>query len=325
MKNFEKGFNSENENNHKERESAVNRIVNLSESEENRISEEAKGIFQKQEKLPIEHEKTEREMQIIQDILIKLPEFLSEYEIESLNLTPNHIHVVNEASLSADQKKTLGIPEKAGGFYMEPEQGSVVFDNDNDLTFAEDVAHESLHANSFISFTAKDNDPTLRLTLRRVGLTILDKNGRRYFHDLNEAITEELTKRFDRKYFNKMPSLSRAIKKREEYIAAVKIENPDNDTEEIGSVRTVQISSEEWETTIKEYEYQPERKELSSLINAIYEKNKTQFASPEDVFRLFVKAAFTGRMIGIAHLIKNTFGKNSFRQLAEKTEHKKKG
>lgn len=316
MKNFAGGYNPENNDNPKEKESAVQRIVNLSETEEKTMLKEAGEIFQNPDKLPIEREKTERETQIIQDILVKLQEFLREYGIESLNLTLDHIHVVDEVSLSTEQKEAFGIPEESGGFYMEGRQGIVVFSSDDDLTFAERVAHECVHANSFVSFTAQDG----KYAVRRTGLTGLDENGKRYFHNLNEGLTEELTKRFDRKYFDKMPSLSDAVKEREEFIASVKSENPSSDTDEIQSVRTIQKPDGEWETIIEEYVYPSERKEFLSLINTIYEKNRAKFTSPEDVFMLFVKAAFTGRILDIARLIENTLGSGSFKQLAEKTK-----
>lgn len=316
MENSAEGFNPDNGNGLKKRESAIQRIVNLAENEEKDTLEETREIFQNPEKLPIEREKTGKETQIIQNILAKLDEFLHEQGIEPLNLTLDHIHIVDEASLSIEQKKTFGIPEESGGFYMEGRQGIVVFGSENNLTFAERVAHECVHSNSFVSFTAQDD----KFALRRIGLTVLDENGKRYLHNLNEGLTEELTRRFDKKYFGKMPSLSDAVKEREEFIASVKSENPNSDTDEISSVRTMQMPNGEWKTIIKEYVYPAERKEFLSLINTIYDKNKTEFTSPEDVFQLFVKAAFTGRMLDIARLVENTSGKGSFRQLAEKKE-----
>lgn len=310
MENSAEGFNPDKGNGLKKRESAIQRIVNLAENEEKDTLEETREVFQNPEKLPIEREKTGKETQIIQNILAKLDEFLHEQGIEPLNLTLDHIHIVDEASLSIEQKKTFGIPEESGGFYMEGRQGIVVFGSDDNLIFAGRVAHECLHSNSFVSFTAQDD----KFALRRIGLTVLDENEKRYFHNLNEGLTEELTKRFDKKYFGQMPSLSDAVKEREEFIASVK-----SDTDEINSVRTIQMPNGEWETIIEEYAYQSERKEFLSLINTIYDKNKTEFTSPEDVFQLFVKAAFTGRMLDIARLVENTFGKGSFRQLGWRT------
>lgn len=320
MENSAEGFKQKIDNEPGQKESAIQRIVNLTENEEEDILEETRETFQNPEKLPIEREKTEKETQIIQDVLAQLGEFLREQGIESLNLTLDHIHVVVEASLSVEQKETFGVPEEAGGFYMEDQQGIVVFASDDDLKFAGRVAHECMHANSFVSFTAQDG----KYAVRRTGLVVLDENGKRYFHNLNEGLTEELTKRFDRKYFDKMPSLSDAVKEREKFIAPKRSKNPSSNTDEIQSVRTIQEPDGEWETIIEEYVYPSEREELLSLVNTIYEKNKAEFTSPEDVFQLFVKAAFTGRILDIARLVESTFGKGAFTQLAEKTALKKK-
>ncbi len=315
MEKLEKKFNIENNNKSETKESAIQRVINLSEKEEQNALEMAREIFLAPEKLPIEREKTEKETQIIQDLLAKLPEFLGEYEIEPLSLTLDHIHVVNTDLLSKKKRRDSGMSEKCDGVYMENRQGIIVLDSDDDLTFAERLAHECLHANSFTSFTAQNNE----FKLRRIGLTVIDKEGKRYFNCLNEAITEELTKKFDKEYFNQMPSLSDATKERQKFIDLIKSENPNANTDEIKSVKTIQKPNGMWQTIISEYVDKSGRKHLLSLVNEIYEQNKTKFTSPKDVFQLFAKAIFTGQLLEISRLIEDTFGKDSLRQLAEKT------
>ncbi len=307
--------------NPEEKQSAISRFVGLSEAEEDSIFENARKIFQKQEKLPIEREKTEKELEIIRNVLAQLPEFLNQYGIDSLHFAPEHVHISDKSSLSEEQKNSFGISEESGGFYMEDRQGMVAFASTDDLHFAERIGHESLHGNSFISFTTSKDGKS---TLRRVGLTILDENGRRYFHNLNEALTEELAMRFDKEYSDKMLALSEAVKKRMEFVNLIKTKNPKANTTEIKSVVTEQEADGKWKTIVREYVYQPERKELALLINELYEKNQNKFSSQEEVFRLFVKAAYSGRVLEIARLIESSFGEGAFKKLAESTELKDK-
>lgn len=304
--------------------SAIQKFINLSKEEENEIHQEAEKYFQDPPKLSIEREKTEKEEIIIHDILDKLPEFLDEYNIKPLNLTPDHIHIVDEASVSPEQRKEFGwenLEGKISGVYLENKQAIVVFSLDDNLKFANLVTHEILHAHSFTSFVVKNGE----FSIRRSGLNMIGKDEVNYFHQFNEAITEELSKRFSKKYLPQIPSLSEEIKNRKEFVKNIMESDdfdPDKDIGEISSVYTQKLSNGEYLTTVDEYEYQPERKELFLLIDQIYQKNKDRFESPEDIFRIFVKATFSGRLLDLARLIENNFGKGSFRELAEKFKFK---
>jgi len=295
---------------------AIRRIVGLPELDEKEILEDARESFKNQDKLPFEREKTEREIHIISDVLSQLPDFLAEYGMKSLEITLDHIHVVDEASLTQDERNLYGIPDEAGGSYMEGRQGVVVFSSGDDLSFAERVIHEAIHMNSFSSVTHKDGS----YALRRIGLTVVDSEGERYFLNLNEGLTEELAKRFDKKYSEGFPSLSEAAARRVEFIASIKSPNPEADTDEIKSVVTQQEPDGQWKTTVSEYVYPEERYAFLELMKVLYEKNQGRFNSPEDVFRVFAQSASNGRLLEVARLVEDTFGEGSFRELGERTK-----
>ena len=298
-----------------ERRSAISRIVGFPELEEKELLEQTKEAFADQKPYPFEREKTERELRIINGVLSKLPEFLDEYGVKPLALTPAHIHVADESALAGGRKREFGIPDEAGGLYVEETQGVVAFSEEDDLAFAERVAHEAIHANSFSSFARAGEE----FSLRRIGLTVVGGDGRRYFHDLNEGLTEELAKRFDRKHSGEIPGLEKAVKVREEFIGMVRAKNPEANTDEIRSVIAKQRQDGTWTTTVEEYVYPKERKELRELVNEIYERNTGRFGTSDDVFQLFVQAAFTGRITELGRLVESTFGNGSFRKLGERT------
>src|SRR3989338_4959424 len=68
------------------------------------------------------------------------------------------------------------------------------------------------------------------------------------------------------------------------------------------------------------YSYTNERAGFASLVELLYEKNKNEFDSYEDVFKLFSQAMFKGHLLPIARLIEKTFGKGSFRTIGQKTK-----
>jgi len=51
------------------------------------------------------------------------------------------------------------------------------------------------------------------------------------------------------------------------------------------------------------------------VISEIYQRNKGEFGSEEEIFKTFAKAVLTGRLMELARLIDNTYGKGSFRKL----------
>lgn len=57
------------------------------------------------------------------------------------------------------------------------------------------------------------------------------------------------------------------------------------------------------------------REVLNALTSGIYEKNKDKFGSEDEVFDVFAKARFTGELLPMCRLIKNTFGRDIFEKV----------
>jgi hypothetical protein len=178
-----------------------------------------------------------------------------------------------------------------------------------------------MHFSSFTSFSLLPSElpegapPIVRagekeLLVRRIGLNIFDDvNARRFFRDLDEAIIEELTKRFDSRYFGQIVSLS------EEYSERKKIRSGVNNPEEIAAVLTSQLENGEWQSEIIGYAYKKQRDRLNVLVKETYERNSGHFTSTEEVFKVFAEAVLSGRLLELARLIDQTFGRGTFRKL----------
>ena len=67
----------------------------------------------------------------------------------------------------------------------------------------------------------------------------------------------------------------------------------------------------------KEYSYPEERATLKALCQKIAARVPEAFPDDDAVFELFAKSLFTGDLLRLGRVIDNSFGKGTFRRLAE--------
>jgi hypothetical protein len=65
------------------------------------------------------------------------------------------------------------------------------------------------------------------------------------------------------------------------------------------------------------YTYPESRRALNNLLAKLHGSNTDRFTSQEEVFPLFTRAYFTGKILPIERLVDRTFRKGTFRQLGE--------
>lgn len=117
------------------------------------------------------------------------------------------------------------------------------------------------------------------------------------------------------------PELEDEIKTRDEYIRYVS--ERDNVNIELVRHTVAGIKKDEsGEYRFLTHSYHNERKKLNLLINNLFDKNKDDFETREQIFTLFANATINGNLLPIARLIEKTFGKGSFRALGEKSADK---
>ncbi len=268
-----------------------------------------------------------------------LQEFLECYGINPLNISLSQIVFLDKTKLSGKQKLYIE-SGKMNAFYHPRSQKMVLFENWDDdhskLALLHILVHEMIHVQAFESWqkisegkeSGQDlilskGDRSIHLNLRRLGFRMVDKNKKvTYFHDLDEAITTELTMRFDWKYFENFPELVGEISERNDAILAFAKRNNSSFNKErrhIAEIEHEQMENGMKKDKIKGYSYDQERDKFMVLISEIYQNNSQQFASVEDVFKEFAKVALTGKVLPIARIIESVYGKGSFRYLGEKT------
>jgi len=292
----------EEEKDEQKRLSPISRIVGLSEEGEREMHKNFEEIFENKKFDEAERVKTPEEEEMIKDILEKMPEFIKKYGGKPIDsITPNHIHFLDKNKMAGQESDDVNL-SGASGAYNPVAQFLYIIDGGNTIRNANTVCHELFHLNSFQSVWFRDYAGEEAFQIRRIGFEVHSKNDGDtvYFHELNEAITEELAIRFDQKYFEGIGSLSKEALMRKRFI------------ENAGFVKELLQNAQS--------SYHAERSKLNKIVKDIFEKNSDKFESQEEVFDEFARAYFTGRMLPIARLVEKTYGKGSFRKIAEETK-----
>ncbi|MDP3999420.1 MAG: hypothetical protein Q8P76_02405 [bacterium] len=294
-----------------DRKSGLVRIVGLEEDKEQEALALGGFLFdQEQEQKEGELEKTLEQRMVIDFINQELPKFLERYGGQPLVISEDKVHILPEQYFG----------ENVGGHYYAALQ-SIWFNaakTKPNLAFAKGLVHELLHLNSFqsVEATTKEGRPKF-VRPRREGFKLYKTGDKKeaHFKDADEAIVEELTRRFCRETLKNLPVLQKDLGEVNEVEKIDLIRS-------IGDVAFISFAEQggQAKAVLHFYSYPEERRHLQKLIAELYEKNQPDFQSEEEVFDLFAKAVLTGRLLPIARLVEKTYGKGSFRQLSEKIE-----
>lgn len=326
-----------------ERTSGLMKVAGVSPEEEAEILKEKADVFEDQKMLKAEREKTSQEREIVLQILSFLPEFVKQYGGESVPLRPEHVHVFEYKDIPEENKKELG---SIRGHYNNEIQGAwVVIDREeeNNLTFAQRLAHELIHFYAFQCADVPDKETKKISEANRIEgflIKIRDEKGEEqlYFNDWNEAMTEELTIKFDEEYFKSISTLANDLVHREEARTYRAESHPKltrkQIVRDIANITTIQLkdtmqskpgaSPGMWRSTIEGYKFEEARFTCAKIMGDIADKYPDKFTSMEEVFEIFARAYFTGRMLPVARLIEQTYGRGSFRRMGAESKAKKR-
>ncbi len=322
------------------RESGIINIVNVCDEDKKDVLDYFKKKFETDlsELRDVFIEKPEELKDIIFHINNYLQEFLGKYSTNLINISEKNINIVNKEKITDIERQKIEKEESSGAFI--PEVQSIFMYKDycegDKLLFLQTMVHEMIHMNSFQSLQKtneddmgvclidKESNEKLFLRTRRVGLEIISSDRNAFFADLNEAITTELTIRFDKEYFSQIDAIKEIdeYKKREDTIKGMleKQKMKPEDAKEVAYWTTTK-EGDRYKSVLKDYSYRKERKKLWKVINNIYEKNKDNFNNEEEVFSLFARAAINGDLLPLARVVRKTYGMEVFKDIRE--EYKK--
>jgi len=271
-----------------------------------------------------EREKTPEELQIISLANEATNEIRQKYGLENFDIPSENIHVITEEAWPR---------EKGVAFYNSMLQGIAAREQPARIVFMKKIFHEMLHFKSYNALQIEIGENP-ELDEYRVGLTVHTRDGKRmYFVNLNEAVTEEMTKRFAIKLFDN-PLFAEETKQTKDVVtryprAVTGSGEPlfDDDTfyaevegkkswgEAVGRLFGAQKKLKK--ITTEGFTYQSERKILNTLIDKILERNPEKFQDKEGVFDVFAKGMMTGNILPVGRLIERTFGNGILRRIGE--------
>ena len=225
-----------------------------------------------------------------------------------------YIHFVDNFSGESDSdEKTSFLSGRtiANGIEIKIEPGKAIA-----LKHVHVLIHELIHTYSFnqASVIAGGDHLEVKTYPSRSGLavTIPDiESNREYFRGLNEAITETLALTV----FEKVLDSSNISQNLKDIFNTLKHETFDTDGIVIGL-----RDNEEGESYIESNGYIYHRMVFNAMIQEIARTNSSQYKSYSEVEKVFFEAYFTGNFDVVAKIIEKTFGKSTFKRLAQADE-----
>lgn len=295
----------------REKTSSLDRVVgNLSEQEKQAVFEKFQKRFETTE-IPklneLEREKTPKEKQIILEANSATNDIRKKFGLEDFIMPEGNIHIIRKEKWASQGEIAVSLPEL---------QRVLIRERERDIHFAESVFHEMIHFKSYNAVQKlTDCDEIVQY---RHGLRLFPRSSAKikslpdggsldYFRDLNEAVTEELTR---------------------QYIMN-QIDNPlyKNDFDETSELRPEALKRGMYKELLDQniysfykkkdddtihtesFSYPAERMSLFMIRNQLWQKNPDIFKSSEEVLDVFARAMFTGYMRELSRLMEKTFKK----------------
>ena len=293
------------------RESGIVEVRGGDESDKTETLEHFESKFSEQEVKKLEREKTKEELELLEQINKKIKEFVERYGGAYLEIRPENIHILDYSHLK--QFTCLG--------HYDPAKQEIILavsSGVSRLQMANLFVHEIMHFQSFQSVIFENLEGNIKH--RRVGVDVGIYDDKKMidslFRDLNEAITEELVKRFDWDFFESIEYTKEDAEKRNSIIKS-------KGYEEIAFYESKQSKDGQWEVNLGTRHYERERKYLKNIVDTIFDQNSDKFENKEQVFELFARAAMNGDLKPITALIEQTLGSGSFKRIGQETRYEK--
>ena len=285
------------------------------------LSPQEREQFQK-----LEYPKSEKELALINFANEETSRLMQEAEIEPYDVPAENYHIIPPELY----KKVAGDSGNATTFNTK--QG-IIFDalefRDNPVHFGAIVLHESMHLKAHFSMEVQEEGDKVSKTPYREGVTVRASQSyghhgkyHQHFDGLHEGIVAETEKRLLAKLLDH-PELAKEkgwlisdeAKEMRKKLAQKK-EIPEDDIIWVGKK-----GENDWETV----SYLRQRDVLNYVCAEIQKQFPDEYQSADDVYKTFLNAHFTGRLLPLARLVEKTFGEGSFRLLGNMDTDRQSG
>ena len=263
-----------------------------------------------------EYPKSEKELALINFANEETSRLMQEAGIEPYDIPAENYHIIPPElykKVAGDDGIAVTFNTRQGMFF------NAEHFRDNSINFGIAALHESLHLKAHLSMEIQEESDKVSETLYREGVTIRALQSHFYhgkdhqhFAGLNEAIVAETEKRLLAKLLDH-PELTAEKKwlmsdeaKEMKRKLVEKIEIPEDDIIWIGKK-----GNDDWEAV----SYPRQRDVLSYVCAEIQKQFPNEYQSADDLYKIFLKAHFTGQLLPLGRLVEKTFGEESFRLL----------
>jgi hypothetical protein len=282
------------------RENGISTLVGFEDNKE-KSYQEFKELFANPQLLEREATKTPEEVKTLDQILEHIPGFIAGYGAENyVPVTPDHLHFFDPLDPEIKDQYEEGIL----GSHDASNQHVVILKQageGSEIVNMSVAIHELMHFNSFHSKYAGEDYSIPR----RTGLNITSGSAGekmyepeiRYFNQLNEAVTEELARRFLAENFSNIDQIREFF--------------------ETHNIKAEEVFN--YKATLEDGRfdsYSFERRTLWELCEIVSSKDIENYPTSDSVFLVLTKSYFTGRLLPVARLIEKTLGKGAFKHLA---------
>ena len=213
--------------------------------------------------------------------------------------------------------------DECGARFDPKGQRIFMAEHSSNIGFMLVVFHEMLHFKSYNALQVTNTeDPELQNY--RSGLQIDKRDfSASHFSGINEAVTEELTKRFGGKLRNDS-FFAEEVRETNKWLGnhSTTIHGEPIPKSAYDDVYYAKDWGQDFAGPSYEYSYKEERESLHTLIDKLFERNRREFNSQEEIFEIFAKGFMIGNILPIGKLIDRTFGQGTLRKIAELREKK---
>ncbi len=271
-----------------------------------------------------EYPKTEKELTLIDFANKETGELMQQVGVKPYDIPADNYHIVpselyKEYDRVSDGTATTLYTKQGMWFNAE-------YARRNPVSFGTTALHETLHLKGHFSVEANETKGEIDKTPYRqgVGVRAIQKYGlhgkyHEHFLGLHEAIVSMQQKKSTARLLD-VPALadekkwltSEKVSKLKKKIAE-KENLPEDDIVWVGKK-----GERDW----KAVAYLEQRQVLEYVCAEIQKQFPEQFSSIDGVYKEFLRAHFSGRLITIGRLVEETFGKGSFRLLGNMSDEK---
>jgi len=263
-----------------------------------------------------EYPKSEKEIALISFANEETSRLMQEAGIEPYDVPVDNFHIIPPELY----KKSAGDGGTATTFNTK--QG-IIFDaehfRDNPVHFGAVALHESLHLKAHFSMEVQEDGDKVNKTPYREGVTVraLQSHGyhgkyHQHFAGLHEGIVAETEKKFLGKLLDR-PELA----KEKEWLTSDEAKEmrkklaTEKELSEDDIIWVGKKGKDDWETV----SYLQQRNVLNYVCDEIQKQFPDEYQNADDVYKVFLNAHFTGRLLPLVRLVEKTFGEGSFRLL----------